>query len=216
MPRQSAAGVDRCPPRASFSQESFICGLKAAPGVPLRQDALVRGRYALRATAQDTRARARGESAKDTQVTNQLLIAVLVGSAALAASPAPANWLSSDDLERHCGAYLSDPVSTEAVGCIAFVQGYVAAAGASNTSVGARDDAASFTERAARTRAGSRLRSMRDEPASRRAFCVEDTPPAAVVEAVATHLSRVARAEDAAPEHLVHRALVAQFPCSDA
>jgi hypothetical protein len=148
-------------------------------------------------------------------MTNQSLIAVLVGFVTLAAPPAGANWLSSADLERHCGAYLSDPVSTEAAGCIAFVQGYVAAAGASNTQVDARDEAASFAERAARSRVGSRLGSMREELASRRAFCVEGTPPAAVVEAVATHLSRAARADDASPEELVHRALVAQFPCSD-
>jgi hypothetical protein len=115
-------------------------------------------------------------------MTNPWLVAALVGCLALAASPARANWLSGADLERHCGAYLGDPVSSEAAGCIAFIQGYVAAAGA-NTSVDARDDAASFAERAARTRAGSRLRGMREELASR--------------------------------EQLVHRALVAQFPCSD-
>ena len=148
-------------------------------------------------------------------MTDPWLIAALVGCLALSASPACANWLSSDDLERHCGAYLSDPVGTEAAGCIAFVQGYVAAAGAGSTSVDARDDAESFAERAARTRAGSRLRGMREELPSRRAFCVEGTPPAAVIEAVATHLSRIERAEDEPPEQLVHRALVAQFPCSD-
>jgi hypothetical protein len=148
-------------------------------------------------------------------MTDQWLIAALVGCLALSASPARANWLSSDDLDRHCGAYLSDPVSTEAAGCIAFVQGYVAAASAGSTSVDARDDAESFAERAARTRAGSRLRGMREELASRRAFCVEGTPPSAVIEAVATYLSRIERAEDEPPEQLVHRALVAQFPCSD-
>jgi hypothetical protein len=148
-------------------------------------------------------------------MTDPWLIAALVGCLALSASPTRANWLSSDDLDRHCGAYLSDPVSTEAAGCIAFVQGYVAAASAGSTSVGARDDAESFAERAARTRAGSRLRGMREELASRRAFCVEGTPPAAVIEAVATYLSRIERAEDEPPEQLVHRALVAQFPCSD-
>jgi hypothetical protein len=148
-------------------------------------------------------------------MTNQWLIAALVGCLALAAWPARANWLSSDDLKRHCGSYLNDPVSTEAAGCIAFVQGYVAAAGAGATSVDARDDAESFAERAARTRAGSRLRGMREELASRRAFCVGDTLPAGVIEAVATYLSRIERAEDAPPEQLVHRALVAQFPCSD-
>jgi len=143
------------------------------------------------------------------------LIAALAGCLALAASPARANWLGSDDLERHCGAFLSDPASPEAAGCIAFVQGYVAAAGASNTSVEARDDAKGFAERAARNRAGGRLRSLRAERASRRAFCVEGTPPAAVIEAVATYLSRAASAEGEPPEELVHRALVAQFPCSD-
>jgi hypothetical protein len=153
--------------------------------------------------------------ARSTQITNQWLIAALVGCLALAASPARANWLSSDDLERHCGAYLSDPVGIEAAGCIAFVQGYVAAAGAGTTPVDARDDAESFAERAARSRAGSRLRGMREELASRRAFCVEVAPPAAVIEAVATYLSRIESAEDASPEQLVHRALVAQFPCSD-
>jgi hypothetical protein len=146
---------------------------------------------------------------------NQRLSAALVGCLALSASQARANWLSTDDLERHCGAYLNDPISTEAAGCIAFVQGYVAGAGAGSTSVDARDDAESFAERAARTRAGSRLRGMREELASRRAFCVEGTPPAAVIEAVATYLYRIERAEDEPPEQLVHRALVARFPCSD-
>jgi hypothetical protein len=154
-------------------------------------------------------------TAHSTQTTNQWLIAALVGCLALAASPARADWLSSDDLERHCGAYLSDPVSTEAAGCIAFVQGYVAAAGAGSPSVDARDEADSFAERAARTRAGSRLRGMREELPSRGAFCVEGTQPAAVIEAVATYLSRIERAEGEPPEQLVHRALVARFPCSD-
>jgi hypothetical protein len=152
---------------------------------------------------------------RSTLITNQWLIAALVGYLALSALPARANWLSSDDLERHCGAYLGDPVSAEAAGCIAFVQGYVAATGAGSTLIEARDDAERFAERAARTRAGGRLRGMREEPASRRAFCVEGTAPAAVIETVATYLSRTERAEDEPPELLVHRALVAQFPCSD-
>ncbi len=146
-------------------------------------------------------------------MTNQWLIAALAACLALVASPARANWLSSDDLERHCGAYLGDAASIEAAACIALVQGYVAAAAAGGTAVEAH--AESFAERAARTRAGSRLRSLREERASRRAFCVESWPPAAVIEAVAAYLSRIERAEDEPPEQLVHRALVAQFPCSD-
>lgn len=146
----------------------------------------------------------------------QILVTALPGSVALVPLAASANWLSSDDLERHCGAYLTDPVSTEAAACIAFVQGYVAAAGSSGTSVDARGEADRFAERAARTRVGGRLRSVRDELALRSAFCLDGRPPAAVIEAVATHLFSVERAEDAAPERLVHRALVAQFPCSDA
>jgi len=147
---------------------------------------------------------------------SQSLVAVLVGSLALAASPARANWLSTDDLERHCNAYLSDPAGIAAAGCIAFVQGYVAAAGDRTAPVDERQEPESFAERAARTRAGERLRGLREEQAPRRAFCVEDTPPDAIVEAVAMHISRATHTEDEPPERLVHRALVAQFPCSDA
>jgi hypothetical protein len=73
------------------------------------------------------------------RLTNHSLTAAVVTCLALGASPTKANWLGGDALERHCGAYVSNPLGTEAAGCVAFVRGYVAAAGAGSGSVDARD-----------------------------------------------------------------------------
>ena len=144
---------------------------------------------------------------------HRLLPVIALAPVTLAASPAAANWISGGELERHCSAYLSDPAGTEGAVCTAFVQGYLSAAGTQYTSDMANDG--DFAMRAARTRVGSRLRSLREDYAERRAYCVNGVEPAAVVEAVALHISGSETTREDPPAREVHRALVAQFPCSD-
>lgn len=144
---------------------------------------------------------------------HRLLPVFVLAPVTLVASPAGANWISGGELERHCSAYLDDPSGTEGAVCAAFVQGYVSAAGTQHAA-GMTGDG-DFAMRAARTRVGSRLRSLREDYAARRAYCVDGVEPAAVVEAVALHMSVSDTTREGPPAREVHRALVAKFPCSD-
>ena len=151
-------------------------------------------------------------------MTYQRLATCFLVPVALAAAPASATWLSGAELERHCDAYLDDAEGDGAAACIAFVQGFLSGAEAISKTAGLVESQASssesFAERAARTRVGSRLRNMRAE---RNAYCLDDSvSPAAVIEIVVGDLSGRAASDDVPAEHIVHRALVENFPCEEA
>jgi hypothetical protein len=136
----------------------------------------------------------------------------------LLAASAHATWLTAAELDRHCDAFLSDAQSRGGAICAAFIQGFIAGGEPTdgNVSVNAWPPG-SFTERAVRTRAGSRVRAPAD-----RAYCIDSGLPAAIViERVTAHMharsgdAAAARRDDAPAAWSVYEALVASFPCED-
>jgi hypothetical protein len=131
------------------------------------------------------------------------------------ASPAAAAWLTADDLDTHCAAFERDAQSREGAICAAYIQGVIEGERAVNGPATAQEPE-SFSERAARTRAGSRLRSEGE-----RAWCIDPAlPAAAVLERVVPQLRAMREASDGTPPRatsaawLVQRALGVAFPCS--
>jgi hypothetical protein len=137
----------------------------------------------------------------------------------IVAAPASAAWLTASDIEEHCAELATDAQSRSGVLCAAFIQGVIAGERVVNRGSAMQRQPESFTERAARTRAGSRLRPTRDRP-----WCIDPTLPAAtVLESVAARIPAIraatdgsaARDDDTAAAQLVRQALAASFPCSD-
>ena len=138
--------------------------------------------------------------------------------AVVAAAPAGAAWLTGHDLKRHCDAFVADAESGEAAACIAFVQGFIATGrlhdGSRDATIRA-DRGDGFSERAARTRGGARLRAFLVEL---NRYCIGDVDGEEVVMRVSGYLAALgtedanALAEPA--EQVVQRALVDSFPCS--
>jgi hypothetical protein len=153
------------------------------------------------------------------------LAAALLPPLLFPAQPASALWLSASELASHCDALLNDGEAAEATLCAAFIDGFLAGAAvaeesAARAAVGPTlPSGDSFSDRAVRTRVGSRLRRV-VLPDLR--YCVDVTMPRhAVIDRVAEYILRhgaSVRAESGGEpraQTLVHAALVAEFPCDD-
>lgn len=148
-----------------------------------------------------------------------LLLHCSLCSLPLVAPQIHAAWLNAGDLRRHCDEFLSDAQSTQAAICAAFIEGFVASTRLMDSAIAASSrPRGTFTERAARTRVGSRLGRPSDGE-----YCIDRAvPAAAVVGTVAARLRARSSESDDAPRRdeapaarAVHDVLVATFPCDD-
>lgn len=146
-------------------------------------------------------------------------IALAVVAAALCVARAGAvETMSTAELAQHCAERERAPQGNDAVFCARYVQGFIDGAVATDERVTLNvsaeyDDEATFTERAARTRIGVRLKQV--GPTAYAGFCLgAPVPLADVVDTVAVQLedALAVRKEPVARE-FVYATLVEAYPC---
>ena len=134
------------------------------------------------------------------------------------AKASPVEWLTGHDLEQSCDLLLEDAGNPDGGLCLAFIQGFIAGADASDGVVvpdtrASRPADETYAERAARTRLGT-LRMQQVQPSTRPAYCIDETTPAIeVVKKVTAYLEDHASAADLTVCDAVREALVHSFPC---
>ena len=126
--------------------------------------------------------------------------------------------LSTEELILHCAVYGDDPDGEDGIFCVRYIQGFIDGAVATDERVtynvaAEYDRDESFTERAIRTRLGSRIE--RYGPSFYAEFCLGDPVPLAeVVKVVVADLLRledVDRQERA--RDVVYATLRREYPC---
>ena len=145
-------------------------------------------------------------------------VLILCGIAALASSNADAvEALSTEELVSHCVYYEQDPESVDGVFCVRYIQGFIDGAVATdervtNNVADEYDREETFSERATRTRLGSRLERFGTYYAE---FCLgEPVPLKTVVERVIADLDNTQRvANQPLARDFVYATLRMQFPC---
>ena len=145
-------------------------------------------------------------------------VLILCGIAALASSNADAvEALSTVELVSHCVYYEQDPESVDGVFCVRYIQGFIDGAVATdervtNNVADEYDREETFSERATRTRLGSRLERFGTYYAE---FCLgEPVPLKTVVERVIADLDNTQRvANQPLARDFVYATLRMQFPC---
>ena len=129
--------------------------------------------------------------------------------------------LSTEELISHCAYFEKDPDGTDGVFCVRYIQGFIDGAVATDERVTynvadeyERDE--TFTERAIRTRGGSRL--DRFGPSYYAEFCLgEPLPLKSVVELIVTDLLDNERAANQPlARDFVYTTLRREFPCEQA
>lgn len=146
-------------------------------------------------------------------------IALMVGLLCTASPAMAVEILSSEELLSHCNRYHEPEAEADRIFCLRYIQGFIDGAVATDERVmqnvarelGAEE---SFSERAARTRIGSRLN--RYGASGYAEYCLGDPVPLKeVVEHVVDDaqdpavVARLPRARD-----LVYAALRSHYPCS--
>ncbi len=145
-------------------------------------------------------------------------VLVICGIALLASSNANAvEALSTEELVSHCIFYEQDPESVDGVFCVRYIQGFIDGAVATdervtNNVADEYDRDESFSERAIRTRLGSRLERFGTYYAE---FCLgEPVPLKTVVELVIADLENSKRVvNQPLARDFVYTTLRMQFPC---
>ncbi|MDJ0905258.1 MAG: Rap1a/Tai family immunity protein [Woeseiaceae bacterium] len=148
-------------------------------------------------------------------------VLILCGIAVLAASDADAvEALSTEELVSHCIYYEEDPESVDGVFCVRYIQGFIDGAVATDERVTKNVSAEyerseSFSQRATRTRLGSRIERFETYYAE---FCLgEPVPLKTVVELVVADLENANRvANQPLARDFVYATLRTQFPCDAA
>ena len=144
---------------------------------------------------------------------------LLLGALAILATPnaGAVEALSTEELVSHCIYYEQDPESVDGVFCVRYIQGFIDGAVATdervtNNVANEYDRDESFTERATRTRLGSRLERFETYYAE---FCLgEPVPLKTVVELVIADLDNTQRiANQPLARDFVYATLRTQFPC---
>jgi hypothetical protein len=142
-----------------------------------------------------------------------LMAAALLTTNATAVEP-----LSTEELTSHCALYENDPDGKDGIFCVRYIQGFIDGAVATDERVtnnvsAEYDEEESFSERAIRTRVGSRLQQF--GPSYYAEFCLGDPVPLAeVVETVVEDLLKLdsldgrVRARD-----VVYATLRRAYPC---
>ena len=151
--------------------------------------------------------------ARTIQIVWALLAGVLLTTNATAVEA-----LSTEELTSHCAVYEDDPDGEDGIFCVRYIQGFIDGAVATDERVtnnvsAEYDKEESFSERAIRTRVGSRLQQF--GPSYYAEFCLGDPVPLAeVVEVVVADLlsletlDNFERARD-----VVYATLRRAYPC---
>ena len=126
--------------------------------------------------------------------------------------------LSTEELTLHCAVYEDDPDGEDGIFCVRYIQGFIDGAVATDERVtynvaAEYDEDETFTERAIRTRVGSRLE--RFGPSYYAEFCLGDPVPLAeVVEVVVADLLSLASIEgNERARDVVYTTLRREYPC---
>lgn len=153
---------------------------------------------------------------------SQRILGLLVAGVALAALPSAhaVEPLSTAELKSHCDVYQSDPDGEDGIFCVRYIQGFIDGAIVTDERVtyNVADEAdrdESFTERAIRTRVGSRL--DRYGPSVYADFCLgEPVPLAEVVENVVDDLLNETFVRDMPlARDIVYATLRRNYPCTE-
>jgi hypothetical protein len=138
---------------------------------------------------------------------------LLIGRSALSVEP-----LSTEELATHCKHYTVEPVGEDAAFCVRYIQGFIDGAVATDGRVTRNvsdeyEKTSAFSERAMRTRLGSRL--DRYGPSYYAEFCLgAPVPLKDVVETVVKNvLNKESAARQPLARELVYETLRDQYPC---
>lgn len=146
----------------------------------------------------------------------KLALALLAGSLLLVTPTRAIEWLAEAELEEQCAEFLSDGQSRGGALCIAFIQGFLAGADATDGIVAdrIRRTGDSFSDRAIRNRIGSRLEQY---GASYYAgYCIsKDVQSSKVIGEVIDYLGKHPDEPGITANQAVYMALVERFPCED-
>ena len=146
-------------------------------------------------------------------VTGLLLAALYAGEATAVEA------LSTEELVSHCAVYGDDPDGEDGIFCVRYIQGFIDGAVATDERVtfnvaAEYDEEESFTQRAIRTRVGSRIK--RFGPSYYAEFCLGDPVPLAdVVEVVVKDLLSLDSFEGREQARdVVYSTLRREYPCA--
>jgi len=145
----------------------------------------------------------------------------IIFSALMFAVPAGAvEWLTEGELENQCDQFLDDPQSRQGALCMAFIQGFLAGAEATDGVVAERiskmqaPTGDSYSDRAIRTRIGSRLERFGTPYYA--GYCIDnDVPSSTVISEVIDYLGNHPDEPGITANQAVYMALVDRFPCED-
>jgi hypothetical protein len=126
--------------------------------------------------------------------------------------------LSTEELISHCAVYEEDPEGKDGIFCVRYIQGFIDGAVVTDERVtynvaNEYDREETFTERAIRTRLGSRI--DRYGPSYYAEFCLgEPVPLAEVVRVVISDLSQIDSLEGRElAREVVYATLRREYPC---
>ncbi|MGB5163776.1 MAG: Rap1a/Tai family immunity protein [Woeseiaceae bacterium] len=126
--------------------------------------------------------------------------------------------LSTEELIEHCAVYEDDPDGEDGIFCVRYIQGFIDGAVATDERVTYNiadelDSEESFTERAIRTRVGSRIERFGSSYYAE--FCLgEPLPLAAVVQVIVTDLMKLKNLEGRElARDVVYETLRRHYPC---
>ena len=126
--------------------------------------------------------------------------------------------LSTEELISHCAVYEEDPEGEDGIFCVRYIQGFIDGAVVTDERVtynvaNEYDREETFTERAIRTRLGSRI--DRYGPSYYAEFCLgEPVPLAEVVTVVIADLSQIESLEGRElAREVVYETLRREYPC---
>ena len=126
--------------------------------------------------------------------------------------------LSTEELIEHCAVYEDDPDGEDGIFCVRYIQGFIDGAVATDERVTYNiadelDSEESFTERAIRTRVGSRIERFGSSYYAE--FCLgEPLPLAAVVKVVVADLLKLRNLEGRElARDVVYESLRRHYPC---
>ena len=145
-------------------------------------------------------------------------IGIVVIAAAAASDARAVEALSTEELISHCAIYEQDPEGEDGIFCVRYIQGFIDGAVATDERVAYNvaneyDRDETFTERAIRTRLGSRI--DRYGPSYYAEFCLGEPVPLAEVARVV--IADLLELEDLEGRELardvVYATLRDEFPC---
>jgi hypothetical protein len=126
--------------------------------------------------------------------------------------------LSTEELIEHCAVYEDDPEGKDGIFCVRYIQGFIDGAVATDERVTYNiadelDSEESFTERAIRTRVGSRIERFGSSYYAE--FCLgEPVPLAAVVQVIVGDLMKLKNLEGRElARDVVYETLRRHYPC---